>query len=115
MAARAAGSRSPFSVPPPFMETVTDDRYSDPLSPLDQWRQRLGGRRRRVQPRPLAAMGYLADGPVTDGLIEVENLTIVLLYDEPIRMGIVPFGWPDIPAAAYRGASASAATISASF
>jgi hypothetical protein len=61
------------------------------LSPtilLDQWRQRLGGRRcRRRQPRPLAAMGYLADGPLIDGLIEVEKLTIVLLYDEPICSG----------------------------
>ncbi len=56
-------------------------------SPLDEWRQRLGGRRRRTQPRPLAAMGFLADGPVVDDLIEVENLTIVLLYDEPIRPG----------------------------
>jgi len=59
------------------------------LSPtilLDQWRHRLGGRRCRCcQLRPLAAMGYLADGPVIDGLIEVEKLTFVLLYDEPIR------------------------------
>ena len=59
----------------------------EPLSPLDRWRQRLGGRRRRVQPRPLAAMGYLAKGMVTNGLIKVENLTIVLLYDEPITPG----------------------------
>ena len=44
---------------------------------LDQWRQRLGGRRhRRARPRPLAAMGYLANGPVIDGLIEIEKLCI---------------------------------------
>ena len=60
----------------------------EPRSPLDQWRQRLGGRRhRRAQLRPLAAMGYLANGPVIDGLVEVEKLTIILLYDEPIRPG----------------------------
>jgi hypothetical protein len=52
---------------------------------LDQWRKRLC--RRRADPRPLAAMGYLANGPVIDGLIAVENLTIVLLYDDPIRPG----------------------------
>jgi hypothetical protein len=57
-------------------------------SPLDQWRKRLGGRRhRRARPRPLAALGYLANGPVLDGLIEVENLHIVLLCDEQLRPG----------------------------
>lgn len=54
---------------------------------LDQWRRRFGGRRRRIQPRPLAAMGYLTDGAVADGLVEVEKLTVVLVYDEPIRSG----------------------------
>ena len=63
----------------------------EPPSPLDQWRQRLGGRRRRAQPRPLAAMGYMANGPVSDGLIAVENLTIILLYDQPIRGGRCAF------------------------
>ena len=56
-------------------------------SPLDQWRKRLGGQRRRVQPRSLAAVGFLADGPMIDGLIEVEKLTIVILCDELIRAG----------------------------
>jgi hypothetical protein len=57
-------------------------------SPLDLWRKRLGGRRScRVQPRPLAALGYLANGPVIDGLIEIENLRIVILSDEEIRPG----------------------------
>ncbi len=55
------------------------------LSLLDQWRWRLGGRRhRRTQPRPLAAMGYLTNGLVIDGLIAVEKLCIVILCDEPI-------------------------------
>ena len=56
-------------------------------TPLDQWRERLGGRRRRAQPRPIAALGYLTDCPTVDGLIEVEKLTMVLLHDEPIRFG----------------------------
>ena len=56
-------------------------------TPLDQWRHRLGGRRRRARPRPLAALGYLINGPLVDGLINVEKLTMVLLHDEPIRFG----------------------------
>ena len=56
-------------------------------TPLDQWRERLGGRRRRAQPRPIAALGYLIECPTVDGLIEVEKLTLVLLHDEPIRFG----------------------------
>ena len=59
----------------------------EPPSPLDQWRQRLGSQRRRTQARSLGAMGYLIDGPVLDGLVEVENLTMVLLCDEEIRPG----------------------------
>ena len=59
----------------------------EPLSPLDQWRHRLGGRCRHAQSRPLAAMGYLTNGPVIDGLIEVERLTLIILFDEPLRTG----------------------------
>jgi len=55
---------------------------------LDQWRQMFHNRhRRRAQPRPVAAVGYLAHGPVIQGLIEIEKLTIVLLYDEPTDNG----------------------------
>jgi hypothetical protein len=32
-------------------------------------------------------MGYMANGPVIDGLVEVENLHIVILYDEQLRPG----------------------------
>ena len=54
-------------------------------SPLDRWRDRLGGRRHhRCEARPLAALGYLAAGPVLDGLIDVEQFLTVLLYDEQI-------------------------------
>ncbi len=56
-------------------------------TPLDQWRQHLGGRHRRVQPRPLAAMGYRVNGPAIDGLVAIENLILVLLYDDLIRPG----------------------------
>ena len=44
-------------------------------TPLYQWRRGLSGRRRHAHPRPLAAMGYLTNGPVIDGLIEVEKLS----------------------------------------
>ena len=55
---------------------------------LDQWRQRFGGRRRcNRPPRPLAAMGYLANGPTIEGLIEIEKLTIIILSDEPVCFG----------------------------
>ena len=51
---------------------------------LVRWRRSFGARRRRVSgPRPLAALGYLANGPVTGGLIEIENLVLAVLYDEP--------------------------------
>ena len=56
-------------------------------TPLDQWRHCLGDRRRRAQPRPIAATGYLIEGPAEDDLIEVERLTFILLYDEQIGSG----------------------------
>jgi len=53
-------------------------------SPLEEWRKRLGGRRRHGCPsRPLAALGYLTRGPMIDGLIEIDRLMLVLLHDEP--------------------------------
>ena len=54
----------------------------DPL--LDRWRRCI---RRRASHgrRPLAALGYLFDGPVLGGLVELERLTLVVLYDEPLR------------------------------
>jgi len=60
----------------------------EPLSPLDRWRQRLGGHRQhRRHPRPLAALSYIANGPVTDGLVDIENLDIVILSDEQLSPG----------------------------
>ena len=55
-------------------------------SPLDRWRQRLGRRRRR-HARPLAALGYLVNGPLIDDLVEIDKLTTAILYHEPIRPG----------------------------
>jgi hypothetical protein len=55
---------------------------------LDQWRQRFGGQRRgNCRPRPLAALGYLAHGPVLEGLIEIERLLLVVLHDVPTGRG----------------------------
>lgn len=49
-----------------------------------RWRQRFGGQRRnRARPRPVAALGYLVHGPVIENLVEIENLVLVVLYDEP--------------------------------
>jgi hypothetical protein len=57
-------------------------------SPLDQWRRRLGGRRyRRTEPRSLAALGYRVNGPVVGRLVEVENLHMIVLYDDRLRSG----------------------------
>ncbi len=57
-------------------------------APLDRWRQRFGGRRRHNRrPRPLAALGYLAHGPVLEGLVELEKLLLVVLYDVPTGHG----------------------------
>ena len=52
-------------------------------SVLRQWRSQIATRRpdQRVGPRPLAALGYLTHGPVVDGLLEVDMLVLVVLYD----------------------------------
>ncbi len=53
-----------------------------------RWQHRFAGRRRtRAQPRPLAALGYLVNGAVMDGLVEIENLVLVVLYDEAMDSG----------------------------
>jgi hypothetical protein len=55
---------------------------------IARWRRRFGGPHCRcAQPRPVAAMGYLVNGPVIEGLIELEKLLLVLLYDEPQENG----------------------------
>ena len=56
-------------------------------SPLDQWRQRFAHPRRNLRPRRFAALSYLVNGPVLDSLVEIGKLTIVILYDEPVRAG----------------------------
>lgn len=56
--------------------------------PLNEWRRRLGGRRRfHRRPRPWAAIGYLANGPVVADLIEIQRLVMVALYDESLGHG----------------------------
>lgn len=49
---------------------------------LDLWRWQIG--RRRCDPRPLAAMGYLANGPVIEELIEIDKLVLAVVYDETV-------------------------------
>jgi hypothetical protein len=43
----------------------------------------------RIAPaaRPFAALGYVSNGPVVEGLIEVENLVLVVVYDETLPTG----------------------------
>ena len=52
---------------------------------LDLWRRQIG--RRRCDPRPLAAMGYLANGPVIEELIEIDKLVLAVVYDETVARG----------------------------
>ena len=55
---------------------------------LARWRRQLGRHARRLAlPRPLAALGCLINGTVIDGLIEIENLVLVALYDELLDDG----------------------------
>jgi len=53
---------------------------------LDDWRSCMA-QRQSTGRRPLAALGWLVDGPVCSGLAELERLTLVVLYDEPLRHG----------------------------
>jgi len=55
-------------------------------NPMDVWRRRFGDRRRSIgSPRHAAALGYIADGPGENGLIEIGKLTLVILYACQIR------------------------------
>lgn len=59
-----------------------------PSAPVLCWDGRFGRRRRnQAPPRPFAALGYLVDSPVVKGLVEIENLVLVVLYDEPQESG----------------------------
>ena len=74
---------------------------TDP-TPLDQWRERFAHPRRDSRPRPLAALGYLVNGPVLDGLVEIDKLTVILLYDEqagpgPCALRLVGYSASPIP------------------
>jgi hypothetical protein len=49
---------------------------------LARWRRRFGEvRHHRIRTRPVASLGYLANGPILDGLVEIEHLVLVVLYD----------------------------------
>lgn len=61
---------------------------SSHVSLTTRWHRQLGGRSpHRNVVRPFAALGYLVNGAVVQGLIEVENLVLVALYDEPQDLG----------------------------
>ena len=56
--------------------------------PLALWRRRFGGKHRQIDHPRHAALGYMAEGPVEDGLIQVADLTIVILYPCQLRSGL---------------------------
>lgn len=70
---------------------------------MTRWQHRFRRcRHKRAQPRPLAALGYLVHGAVLDGLVEIENLVFVVLYDEvtdshPLALRLAGFGGARIP------------------
>jgi len=59
---------------------------------INQWRRQIGQRQQTDERRPLGALGYLTNGPVLGGLIEIEKLVPVVLHDEPHRGGVAPRG-----------------------
>src|SRR3990170_4651956 len=55
---------------------------------IKQWRRQVPRRRRDIQHRrPLGVLGYLTNGPTLDGMMEVEKVVLVVLYDEPVHVG----------------------------
>jgi hypothetical protein len=68
---------------------------------IRRWRQQMT-RRLCASPYhatpPLVVMSHWTDGPVVDGLIEVENLRLAVLYEEPSRRR-----FPAIRFSAYSG------------
>jgi len=58
---------------------------------LEKWRRHIARRDRLTNVRPLAAVGYLAHGPTTDGFVELKSFVLVLLADAPKRNGTY---WP---------------------
>ena len=54
---------------------------------VELWRRQCGRHRRDRDPRPVGALGYLANGPILDDLIEIEKLVLVVLHDETDRRG----------------------------
>lgn len=53
----------------------------------DLWRRQIGRRHRHRDPRPLAALGYLTNGPVVEDLIEIDKLVLVVVHDETAARG----------------------------
>ena len=57
------------------------------LSLSDLWRRQIGRRHCHRDPRPLAALGYLTNGPVVEDLIEIDKLVLVVVHDETATRG----------------------------
>ena len=57
------------------------------LSLSDLWRRQVGRRHRNRDPRPVAALGYLTNGPVIEDLIEIDKLVLVVVHDETAARG----------------------------
>ena len=53
----------------------------------DLWRRQIGHRHHNRDPRPLAALGYLTNGPVIEDLIEIDKLVLVVVHDETATRG----------------------------
>ena len=52
---------------------------------IHRWRRQIGSqqrRRARRAPRPFAALSYLVNGPVIEGLIDLRRLVLVVLHDQ---------------------------------
>ena len=56
-------------------------QLQEPL--LDDWRRSMA-QRQSAGRRPLAAFGSMVDGPVRNGLVELDRMRLVVLYNEPI-------------------------------
>ena len=54
---------------------------------IDRWREQIGDRPVSDTRRPRGAMGYLTRAKQYCGLVEIERLTLVVLYDEHHRGG----------------------------
>lgn len=72
---------------------------ADAASLVVRWRRQLADCSRRQDPRiqGLAALGYLANGPVQHGFIDIEHLVLVVLHAAPARRELPLVGFSAEP------------------